>query len=206
MARRDVRQRLFVNVLAAEELGHAERMFLIVAINLPTEYVDGKVRPGSKGMDGQGRFSLHYDYLARALHTSVSNVRKTTQRLADKSRDRRWLDKVYPGTFGRPAGFQMLNVRGDMSYQVTGFRFVPPYESEDPTPRWDTTSPLTYKTPDDLDHKRTSGDSRTAEREVLGSEEHAVHEVAANLLACEAHGWADCPDRECIEARESRSA
>lgn len=203
VTRRDMRPRIVTNALASPDLGNAERVFLIVAAMLPTEYVDGERRPGSRGMDERGKFALHYDYLARALHTSVGNAKKLTQRLEAKE----WLSKVHRGTFGRPATYQALDVRGDTTSLVRDGRFVPPYELYALAVRGDTTSSLTYRTPDRPSHKRTSGDSRHLRSEVDGSnEKQASRKAAADLLACETHGWADCLDRECIEARESRSA
>lgn len=205
--RRDVRPRLFANALGHPDLSNAERVFLMVAIHLPAEYVDGERRPGSLGMTERGKFALHYDYLARALHTTPASAKKAAQRLESKG----WLSKVHPGTYGRPAMWHLLDVRGDKVSMITAFRTpghgVPPYGQSTPLTRGDMVSPLTYRTPDLPDHEAASGDSRTAGREVEGSnEEQEPPEASADLLACERHGWADCQDRECMQARESRSA
>lgn len=163
-----MRQRLIVNALASPDLGHAERVFLIVASMLPAEYVDGRRRPGSSGMDERGWFALHYDYLARNLHTSPESVKKAAQRLAAKG----WLFKRHPGTFGRPAGWQALDVRGDTSNRVTSGRFVPPYDLYAHLVRGDTVSPLPYRTPTDPSPALADGDIPRARTSVDGSNRH----------------------------------
>jgi hypothetical protein len=181
MSRSDMRQRLLVNALASPELGHAERVFLIVASMLPAEYIDGRRRPGSAGMDERGWFALHYDYLARNLHTSPESVKKAAQRLAAKG----WLFKRHPGTFGRPAGWQALDVRGDMSNRVTPGRFVPPYDLYAHHVRGDTVSPLPYRTPTDPSPAPAVGDFPKARTSVDGSNEHE---------GCRWHEHTRCPE------------
>ncbi|MCM0618745.1 hypothetical protein [Nocardioides bruguierae] len=139
----DRRPGLLVAAMANPDLSNAERVLVLVVLHLPAEYVDGIRRPGSAGIDVRGNFSLHYDYLARALHTSPSNAKKLMQRLEAKG----VLSKRSTGTFGRPACFQMLLVRGDKTYPVRARNLVPPYGPEDPTSRGDTMSPLTYREP-----------------------------------------------------------
>lgn len=174
-----MRQQLVVNALASPELGHAERVFLIVSTLLPAEYVEGRRRPGSVGMDARGRYALHYDYLARHLHTSPENVRKSAQRLAAKG----WLFKRHPGTFGRPAAWQALDVRGDMSNRITPDRFVPPYELYAHHVRGDTVSPLPYRTPTGLSPAPAVGDFPQARPSVDGSNE-----------GCQWHEHTGCPE------------
>lgn len=181
MSRQDMRQQLVVNALASPDLGNAERVFLIVSAMLPAEYVEGRRRSGSVGMDARGRFSLHYDYLARHLHTSPENVKKSAQRLTAKG----WLFKRHPGTFGRPAGWQALDVRGDMSNRVTAERFVPPYELYALHVRGDTVSPLPYKTPTHPSPAPAVGDFPQAWASVDGSNEHE---------GCQWHEHAGCPE------------
>ena len=137
--RRDIRPRVIQNALGCPDLGNAERVFLVTVVMVATEYVDGQRRKGSHGMDERGNFALHYDYLARALHTSPGNAKKLAQRLELKG----FLSKRFPGTFGRPAGYQALDVRGDNTYRITLRDFVPPYAVRDPLTRGDTASPLT---------------------------------------------------------------
>lgn len=203
MSRRDRRPGIVQGAFEHPDLGNAERLFLLTVVHLPTEYVDGERRPGSQGMTAGGNFALHYDYLARALHTSPGNVRKLAQRLEAKG----VLSKRWPGTFGRPAGYEALDVRGDNTYRITFRAFVPPYGDADPTVRRDTTSPLTYRTPDDGEHKTAARVSRPAPLEAEAAIEGRWSEGSASrLTACEAHGWTACPDRECIDAEARRTA
>lgn len=162
-----MRAQIIVNALASDELGHAERVFLFVAAMLPAEYVDGKRRPGSVGMDERGWFALHYDYLAKHLHTSPKNAKKTAERLTEKG----WLFKRHPGTFGRPAGWQALDVRGDKSSRITGFRGVAPYEVYAAYVRGDTVSPLTYRGADLASHAPDAGVFREPVADVQAAEE-----------------------------------
>lgn len=199
MKRRDIRPAIFRNALGHPDLGNAERVFLVTLVHLPSEYVDGVRRSGSQGIDERGNFALHYDYLARALHTSPENVKKQAQRLVARG----FLSKRFPGTFGRPAGFQALDVRGDNTYRITLRPFVPPCGAEDPTPRGDTTSPLPYRTPTDRDHAPAPGTVRPPMAEVeSGSEERVPIEVVSELTACPWHEDMPCPS-DCRFAPES---
>ncbi|MBM7506545.1 hypothetical protein JOE61_000359 [Nocardioides salarius] len=162
MSRSDRRPVIFRNALANPDLGNVERLFLITLVHLPTEYVDGVRRSGSRGMDAGGKFSLHYDYIACAMHTSPENVKKLAQRLEAKG----YLSKRWRGTYGRPAGFEALDVRGDMTYPITFRPFVPPYEVQAPPTRRDTTSPLPCSRPTHPDHAPTSRAVRPAGTEV----------------------------------------
>jgi hypothetical protein len=198
----DMRERVVINALSSRELGNAEKVALIGLTMLPTEYVDGKRRPGSTGMTSRGRFSLHHDYIARGLGTTVVNVKKLLQRLESKGH----LSKVYPGTYGRPSGWQALDVRGDtMSPLKGGFRFVPPYAVETTPTRGDTMSPLTYRTPDLGDPAPSSRVSRPADPQVLGSnEEAAVRPAGASSADCQWHDEASpCPE-DCANHPASR--
>ncbi len=193
MSARDMRERVVINALSSRELGNAEKVALIGLTMLPTQYVDGKRRPGSTGMTSTGRFSLHHDYIADGLGTTVANVKKLLQRLESKGH----LSKVYPGTYGRPAGWQALDVRGDtMSPLKGGFRWghhVPPYAVQTTPTRGDTMSPLTYRTPADPSPARTSGVPPTTEIEVNSSNEEP----------CRFHGWAVCPS-DCADHPSAR--
>ncbi|MCD4525232.1 hypothetical protein [Nocardioides sp. cx-173] len=201
MSRADRRPVIVRNAFANDDLGAVERLFLLTVVHLATEYVDGERRPGSRGMDERGHFALHYDYLARALHTSPTNAKKLTQRLVAKG----YLSKVNPGTFGRPAAFQAMNVRGDTACLITYRAFVPPYGSEVPPTRGDMASPLTYRTPDLSDPAPSSRVSPAADRQVLGSyEEIAEHPVAASSRGCQWHDEASpCPE-DCANHPTSR--
>lgn len=150
---RDIRPRLMEIALTHPKLSPAQRVFLFMLLMLPAQYIDGKRRKGSRGMDARGYVALHYDYIAEHLHTSPENVKKTAQRLASAG----FLSKVNPGTFGRPAKWQALLVRGDTKYRVTADRFVPPYGLGLPTTRGDTQSPLTYRAPDLPSHAPADG-------------------------------------------------
>ncbi|WP_341241236.1 hypothetical protein [uncultured Nocardioides sp.] len=162
MSKRDRRPVIFRNSLANPDLSNVERLFLINVVHLPSEYVDGVRRSGSRGMDAGGKFSLHYDYIACAMHTSTENVRKLAQRLEVKG----YLSKRWRGTYGRPAGFEALDVRGDMAYRITFRPFVPPYEEQAPPLRRDMVSHLPYREPTHPDHAPTYGADRPPVAEV----------------------------------------
>ncbi len=147
MTGRDVRPHIIADALAHPDLAHARRIFLIVVTMLPAEYdSDGLRRPGSQGMNERGKFAFHYDYLAKALHTSPGNAKRTAERLSEG--DCPFLSKVHPGTFGRPATWQALRVRGDWSRRITASTAVTPYELFAQAIRNDWQSPLPYRTPD----------------------------------------------------------
>ena len=130
-------------------------------------------------MDALGNFALHYDYLARALFTSSENVKKQLQRLVSKQ----VLSKRFPGTYGRPAGFQALTLRGDCQYRITFRPPVPPYSPPDPPLRGDRESPLPYRTPTPGAPAPTSGASPTLPGPGAGSEEEAADTDAAGRCA-----------------------
>lgn len=201
MSNRDVRPVIFRNALANSDLGAVERLFFVTVVHLATEYVDGRRRAGSRGMDDRGHFALHYDYLASALHTSPTNVKKLVQRLVGKQ----YLSKVHPGTFGRPAAFQALAVRGDTKCLITYRSFVPPYGSESPPTRGDMVSPLPYRTPDVGDQAPLSRVSPAAEREVLGSnEETAGRQVRPSSSGCQWHDDAHPCTEDCANHPTAR--
>ena len=179
------------NALACPDLGSAERVFLMTVVLAATEYVNGQRRKGSQGMNERGHFALHYDYLARALHTSPGNAKKLAQRLAAKGH----LSKRFPGTFGRPAGYQALDVRGDNTYRITLRDFVPPYAVQEAPLRGDMVSPLTYRTPDLGDQAPAACVTSTADQQVLGSDEEAEDpEDGGRVAGCEFHPWTRCED------------
>lgn len=194
MSRYDIRPRLVQNALSHPDLGNAERVFLLAVAMLATEYVDGQRRSGSRGMDERGKFSLHYDYLGRALHTSPGNAKKLAQRLEAKG----LLSKVHPGTFGRPAGYQSLDVRGDTMSPVTFRDFVPPYATTTPPVRGDTTSPLPYRTPNGPGHEPTSGvlPQAVATASSGREDEPEVSHVGGHLAGCP---WHDAETHPCPE-------
>ena len=200
-SRRDIRPAIMEGALTNPDLTAVQRAFLFTVVHLATEYVDGKRRPGSRGMGPDGKFALHLDYLGNALHTSPENAKKITQRLAAID----VLSKVHPGTFGRPAMWQALDVRGDMKYRVTFRTWCPPLRPDVPPTRGDTASPLTYRTPTDPSHAPADGVSSAAEgREKSGSDEKAEPTRAASRpVVCEFHPWQTCPDDCRNSSRES---
>lgn len=203
MVTRDVRPHIIADALAHPTLAHSRRVFLIVATMLPAEYDEtGIRRPGSQGMNSRGKFALHYDYLAKWLHTSAGNAKRTAERLTEG--DEPFLSKVHPGTFGRPATWQALRVRGDWNRRITGGLAVTPYDLIAQLTRSDWESPLPYRTPDHPSHAPAVGDSPRHPLEVIGSNERAEgRKVASRLTDCEFHLWQTCPE-DCRNAhRES---
>jgi hypothetical protein len=201
MKRPDLRPSIIQTALGHPDLGNAERVFLMTVVHLPAEHVDDHRRPGSRGMDARGHFALHYDYLAQALHTSAENAKKLAQRLVAKG----LLSKVHAGTFGRPAAFQALSVRGDTTYRITFRRFVPPYESETTPVRGDTTSLLTYRTHAEGDQAPTSGVSPQAMNQAEAARrEQAELPVRFPLTGCIWHEHL-CPE-DCAKVPASREA
>ena len=186
---RDRRPGILRSALFSPDLSYAERLFLIVACTIATEYVDGKRRHGSKAMDHSGRFSLHTDYLAGALNTTAEGVRKLRLRLENDGA----LSLVHPGTFGRPSMWQALDVRADKNGEVTSRPEVHPYGFADWFVRADFLSTLTYRTPDHRNPAPTSGASPQVPAEVL----------AATQEQCRWHGFAPCPE-DCADHRNTR--
>lgn len=184
MTARDVRPHIIADALAHPTLAHARRIFLIVVTMLPAEYdEDGARRPGSKGMDARGHFAFHYDYLAKWLHTSPGNAKRTAERLAEDETP--FLRKVHPGTFGRPAAWQALRVRGDWSRRITPSTTVTPYDLYASYVRSDWQSPLPYRTPTDLSPAPAVGDFPQVRPSVDGSNEHE---------GCRWHEHTGCPE------------
>jgi hypothetical protein len=194
MTARDVRPHIVADALAHPTLAHARRIFLITVTMLPAEYDEtGQRRPGSKGMDARGHFALHYDYLAKWLHTSAGNAKRTAERLAEG--DEPFLRKVHPGTFGRPATWQALRVRGDWSRRITPSTTVTPYDLYAAYVRSDHQSPLPYRTPTGLNPAPAVGDLPEARTSVDGSNEREV---------CQWHGYASpCPS-DCADHPTNR--
>lgn len=200
--KRDVRPLIVACALGSPDLTPAEKVLLVATATLATEYVDGKPRHGSRGMTSTGRFSLHRDYLAESVKVSPEAVRKTLRSLVAK----RHLDRVSEGTFGRPSTYHALVVRGAKNGWVTGGQIGTPYGLAAWVTRGAESAPLTYRTPSVGDPAPTSGGSRIANLTVAGDDERRARgPVGGRLMACEAHGWSNCPDVRCQPA-ESREA
>jgi len=128
-------------------------MFMVTVLTLGTEYVDGKRRHGSKGIGPDGKFSLHLDYLARAVQTSQANVKYLRRGCQAAG----FISTVHEGTHGRPSCYQALVVRGEDSYGVTWREILTPYGAGHPLTRGKESSPLTYRTPDRPSHAPAAG-------------------------------------------------
>lgn len=139
--KRDRRQRVFMSALTSPHLTYGQKVFMVLAVTLKPEYVDGQRRHGSKAMGPDGTFSLHLDYIAKALGTSVDNAKKLREGCAKHGH----LSLVHKGTFGRPSAWQALVVRGEEMYGVTFRQILPPYGSGTTTTSGEETSPLTYR-------------------------------------------------------------
>lgn len=139
--KRDRRQRVIESALTSSSLTYGQKVFLVLAATLKPEYVDGKRRHGSKAMAPDGTFSLHLDYIARALGTSPDNVKKLREGCAKEGH----LSPVHKGTFGRPSTWQALVVRGEKNYGVTFRQIFPPYGQTPLPTRGEETSLLTYR-------------------------------------------------------------
>ena len=141
MKPRDRRQRVIETALLSPHLTYGQKVFIMLAASLKPEYIDGKRRHGSKAMGPDGKFSLHLDYIAKALGTSVDNAKKLREGCARHDH----LSMVHKGTFGRPSTWQAMVVRGEETYGVTFRQILPPYEQTAPPIRGDVSSPLTYR-------------------------------------------------------------
>jgi len=175
----DRRGRLHQSAMNDPRLTPRERIYLITVISLAAEYVDGKRRHGSKAMGPDGKFSLHLDYIARALGTTEDNAKKIRQSCQRKGH----IQAVHDGTFGRPPMWQSMVVRGDEMNRLTFRQIVPPYEAGGPAARGDNTSPLVYRTPGRADHAPEPGG---LQREPNGSQ--------PGWTVCRWHGHGVCPD------------
>lgn len=102
--RRDRRPTLLAAVLADPGLSYREKVFMLTALHVRAEYVDGILRRGSRSMDDTGRFALHVDYLASCMGSSAEAVRRAREG-AERAG---WLVKIYAGTFGRPSTYQAV--------------------------------------------------------------------------------------------------
>lgn len=139
--KRDRRQRVIETALTSPHLTYGQKVFMVLAATLKPEYIDGKRRHGSKAMGPDGVFSLHLDYIAKVLGTSVNNAKKMREGCARHGH----LSMVHKGTFGRPSAWQALVVRGEENYGVTFRQILPPYGSGTPAVSGEETSPLTYR-------------------------------------------------------------
>lgn len=191
---RDRRQRVLEAALNSHDLTYREKLFMVVVCTLAPEYVEGKRRHGSKAMGPDGKFALHVDYLARALHTSETNIKKLRRGCQDKEH----LTPVHPGTFGRPATWQAQTVRGAGMSRLTYRQFVTPYESEDPSTRGDTTAPLVYRTPGQGDHAPEPGGTGPVPVESSASK-RADLEPVPEPAVCRWHRDEPCPP-DCANA------
>lgn len=138
---RDRRQRVIESALTSPHLTYGQKVFIVLVATLKPEYVDGKRRYGSKAMGTDGTFSLHLDYIAKVLGTSVDNAKKLREGCARHGH----LSLVHKGTFGRPSAWQALVVRGEEMYGVTFRQILPPYGPGPSVVSGEGISPLTYR-------------------------------------------------------------
>ncbi|WP_221176994.1 hypothetical protein [Nocardioides pocheonensis] len=188
---RDIRQRIFKGVMGSRELTPAQQMFMMAVLTLRSERIDGTVRFGSKAMGPDGKFTLHLDYLARALNTSPDNVKYLRRGCQSKG----YLSEVHRGTHGRPSCYQALVVRGKESYGVTFREILTPYVRAMTLTRGEKTPPLTYKTPDQGDH---APNWRVPTPAVVENKAHRQGTSSSSPLpapahVCEWHEHTGCP-------------
>jgi hypothetical protein len=201
---RDRRNRIFRSVLLSKALTPAQKLFLFAAITLKGEVVDGKRRYGSKAMGPDGTFSLHLDYLAKALDTSADNVKYMRRGCQQAG----YLSEVHRGTHGRPSAYQALVVRGKESYGVTVREILTPYGSLTPVTRGEESAPLTYKTPDEGEQAPNSGvepdevQEGQAQRRGSGCADPDV----SRLTSCAWHPHSSCPSDCANSGSAGRSA
>lgn len=105
--RRDVRPRLLAAVLADPRLSPREKVYVFTVAMVRAETLNGRRRPGSRGMNERAVYSLHPDYIARCMGASVDAVRRAREALSS-AENGSWLSLVHPGTYGRPACYQAL--------------------------------------------------------------------------------------------------
>ena len=188
----DRRRQVLEAALFSPDLSYAEKVVMVVVVTIKPEYVNGERRHGSKAMAPDGKFSLHYDYLARATSKSTGAVKKVLRSLATHGH----LDLVHEGTFGRPTAWQALVVRGAKNGRLTGGENGTPYGLGDWLIRGAETAPLTYKAPDHRDPPPASRVPTAA----LPQEEAATTEEP-----CRWHGFASCPP-DCADHPHTREA
>lgn len=190
--KRDRRQRVIESALTSSSLTYGQKVFLVLAATLKPEHVDGERRHGSKSMGPDGTFSLHLDYIAKALGTSADNVKKLREGCAKEGH----LSPVHKGTFGRPSTWQALVVRGEKSYGVTFRQIFPPYGRTPVPTRGEETSLLTYRDGTDPAPSGSRGLSPRAD----------AHEATRNARH-ETRGIDQAEiDRRSSDDREERSA
>lgn len=200
MANRDRRRRVLESALFSPTLTPAEKNYMVTVVVIRAEYVNGDRRHGSKAMGPDGQFTLHRDYLAKALNTSPEGVRKLRRSLVRKQA----LTLVHTGTFGRPSTWQAHPIRGAKNGRVTGGEIGTPYGLGEWLTRVAEKAPLTYKTPDRRNHERTPRDPRhlpIQAQQQQGQDRGTPGPIPAN--ACQWHPHQCCPD-DCANAPVTR--
>ncbi|GAB6983521.1 hypothetical protein JCM10369A_00450 [Nocardioides pyridinolyticus] len=197
---KDRRRRVLESAIFGD-LTYGEKVYLITVATIRPEYVDGRLRPGSKSMGPDGKYALHLDYLAGALGTSPTGVRKMRQSLERKG----YLQWCHDGTFGRPPMWQAMVVRVPKNGRVTAGENRHPYGLAEWVTRMADSATLTYRTPDDSNHPPASGALPTASNHVEAARrELAELPVRFPLTGCIWHEHF-CPD-DCAKQPESREA
>lgn len=188
---RDRRQRVIETALTNPSLTYGQKVFMFLAATLKPEYIDGSRRHGSKAMGPDGVFSLHLDYLAKALGTSLDNAKKLREGCVRQGH----LSLVHKGTFGRPSAWQALVVRGEEMYGVTFRQILPPYGSGAPLISGEKTSLLTYRDGTDPAPSASRGLSPRAGGDEAPRKER--RKMPAHVTtACDWHLGDDCPNCE----------
>lgn len=141
----DRRPRLYSAVLTASDLSYREKVYLLTVLSIEAETVDGKRREFSRAMDSQGKYTLHVDYIARAMGKTAHAVREAREGCEEKG----WLQRVHEGTHGRPACYQAFVNRGTSTGVRVGFYYrlrdadkPHPYGIEEPLQGCGQTPPL----------------------------------------------------------------
>lgn len=192
----DRRLRILEQALADPLLTPSQKVFLVVVTTIKTEYVDGERRHGSKSMGPDGKFTLHLDYLARAMNTSAEGVRKIRRALEAQ----KFLDEVHAGTFGRPSTYQALtDVRGAKNGRLTSGRNGNPYGLTDWLVRVAEKAPLTYRTPDQRDPAPEPGGSEPEQSESQAAWKTAPVATSSKPAVCRWHPDEPCP-ADCANA------
>ena len=161
-------------------------------------------------MNADRRVSLPRAQVAKALGKSE---RRITERITE-AHDAGWLSTVVRGQKGITAVYQGLFP------DVLSGTDARPLNRRQSKFSGTPTSPLKgaetrpLNRPNDAFRGRTSVppiEERTSQRVVTdrngGSEDEVrAPDAESRPTACEAHGWADCPDRECIDQQARRNA
>lgn len=202
MSKRDVRLDVFQQALSDPHLSYGQRTFLVVVTTIKTEFVDGEHRHGSKSMGPDGKYTLHVDYLARAMASSEEAVRKLQRSLKAQG----FLSEVHRGTFGRPSTWHALtDVRGAKNGRLTPGRKGTPYGVADWLVRSAEKAPLAYRTPDGGDHAPEPGGSEPEPITSKAPRRRAVPAPSALPAVCPWHQHETCPP-DCRNADRRRTA